>query len=258
MQHNTWPLSFLIAHRGASQLTPENTLAALKKAAACGAVSVEFDVQLTSDRQPIIFHDDTLGRTTNGRGRVSETSYKKIANLDAGSWFSTNYLNERVPTLKEWLETAVKLKLSLNLEMKCSTKKESIVLAELVIDHIKKYWPLHSGGLLISSSNAFALAQIAERSNFQVGLITENRVTEKNAAAFVNASIVSIHQPDELMNKKYVDMLHEHNLRVLAYTVNDLDRINELKAMGVDGVFTDSLYCLPQKHPAHIKKECNS
>lgn len=246
MQHAAWPLSFLIAHRGASQLAPENTLVALKKAFEAGASSIEFDVQLTADHQPIIFHDETLARTTNGHGRVSETSYKKITTLDAGNWFSPEYKNERVPTLKAWLETAAKLSLNLNLEMKCNTKKESIVLAELVIDHIKKYWPLHSNKLLISSNNSFALAQIAERSNFPIGFVTEHVLTEKNAAALVNASIVSIHQPHQLMNKKYVEMLHGHDLRVLTYTVNDLNRINELKKMGVDGVFTDSLCCINQ------------
>jgi len=236
-----WPLSFAIAHRGASMLAPENTISALKKAKAHGAHSVECDIQLTRDHEAIIFHDETLARTTNSRGRLSETTFSRIQTLDAGSWFSAEYKNEPVPTLAEWLKTAAILKLNLNLEIKSTSKKESIALAELLIDHLQKFWPAHSTALLISSSNQFALMQISERAkSLPLGLITEKLLTEKNATELVNSNIVSVHQPYQLLNQHYIDMLHLHDLRVLAYTVNDLNRLQELQAMGIDGIFTDN------------------
>ena len=241
MTIKTWPLSFAIAHRGASLRAPENTLSALKKAKELGARSVEFDVALTRDHQPVIFHDEILSRTTNGRGRLSEKTLSQIQSLDAGSWFSSDYRNERVPTLAEWLQTAARLKLALNLEIKCATKKEAIILADTTIDHLQKYWPAHSAALLISSSNGFALSQISERAkSIPLGLIIEEPLTEKKMTEIAKAGWVSIHQPHDLFHPDYIDRLHAHNLRALAYTVNESDRLQALKAMGIDGVFTDN------------------
>lgn len=242
MKQTIWPLPFYIAHRGASMLAPENTIAALKKAKAEGAEAVEFDVQLTRDHAVIVFHDDTLLRTTNGHGRVSKATLEKLALLDAGSWFSDQYKNERIPTLQAWLETASQLQLALNLEIKCTTKKEAMILADLIIDHLKKYWPLHSNAMLISSSNYFALMQLNERSTFSLGLITETILSEKDMRMLYRSRIASVHQPHDMLTSEYVDTLHSNELRVLAYTVNELSRADELKRMGVDGIFSDNLF----------------
>lgn len=236
-----WPLSFMIAHRGASQLAPENTIAALKKAKEQGAQSVEFDVQLTKDHQPVVFHDATLLRTTNGCGHVSHTSFSTIKTLDAGEWFSADYQHERIPTLAEWLQTAANLKLRLNLEIKCDTKKEAIMLADLIMDHLKKYWPLHSNSILISSGFLFALTQIIERTrSIPVGFITEDILSQKEINKVLKANIASVHQQHDLFSEKYIQMLHENELVALAYTVNDLHRVQALQTMGIDGIFTDN------------------
>lgn len=237
-----WSLPFAIAHRGASQAAPENTIAALTAAKKAGAQWVECDIQLTKDHELVIFHDTTLARTTSGRGLLSEASFARIKSLDAGSWFSPEFKDERVPTLQEWLQVASQLKLGLNLEVKSNTKKESIMLAEKIIDHLQKYWPAHSTTLLISSSNYFALMQIRDRAkSLPLGLISEKLITEKEAAEFANANIVSIHQPFKILNQAYVERLHANDLRVLAYTVNDVACADQLKLMGVDGIFTDDV-----------------
>lgn len=237
----TWSLSFAIAHRGASQLAPENTISALKTAKKNGAKWVECDIQLTKDNVPVIFHDATLARTTSGHGFLSATHFSQLQTLDAGSWFSPEFKNERVPTLQEWLQTAAQLKLSLNLEIKSNTKKESIVLTESVITHLKNYWPTHSTTVFISSSNLFALMQMAQRAkSLPLGLISENVLTEKEIGKLMRANIISVHQPYKILNQHYIDRLHSHDLRVLAYTVNDLEIAHQLKSMGVDGIFTDN------------------
>ena len=89
------------AHRGDSAHAPENTLSAFLKAHKSGALSVEFDVRLTHDGVPIIFHDHTLERTTNSSGLVHEKMYEEIKNLDAGSWFASEWSAEKVPALDE-------------------------------------------------------------------------------------------------------------------------------------------------------------
>src|SRR6266568_1778923 len=81
-----WPYPRVVAHRGGGALAPENTLAGIRKAAATGFGGVEFDVMLSADKVPLLIHDETLERTTDGRGAVSAAPYAKLAGLDAGAW----------------------------------------------------------------------------------------------------------------------------------------------------------------------------
>ena len=93
----------LIAHRGFSTDAPENTLAAFDLALTNNYPDIEFDVQLSSDGVPIVIHDDSLDRTTNGHGPVNEHTLAQIKTLDAGSWFGPDSVGSRVPTLREVL-----------------------------------------------------------------------------------------------------------------------------------------------------------
>jgi glycerophosphoryl diester phosphodiesterase len=101
---NTQPL--IIAHRGDSISAPENTMAAFMAAIKNGADYLEIDVRPTKDGVPIVIHDSTLDRTTNGTGAVKQLTYAEIQHLDAGSWFSPEFAAERVPTLEEVLNEA--------------------------------------------------------------------------------------------------------------------------------------------------------
>src|SRR5580658_7344129 len=93
----------VIAHRGASAQAPENTMAAFRLATESGAKWVEFDVHLTQDGVPVIMHDDTLDRTTDGKGKIADASWADVQKLDAGSWFDKRFKGERVPHLDEVL-----------------------------------------------------------------------------------------------------------------------------------------------------------
>jgi len=91
------------AHRGDVRFFPENTLPAFTSAVAKGAHMIEFDVYLTSDGVPIIIHDNTLDRTTNGTGNVTAYSLEELRTLDAGAWFDPKFAGTRIPTLQETL-----------------------------------------------------------------------------------------------------------------------------------------------------------
>src|SRR6267378_4419963 len=93
--HRPWPYPRVVGHRGAGTLAPENTLAGIRKAAAMGFGGVEFDVMLSADKVPLLIHDETLDRTTRGRGSVAATPYARLASLDAGAWFSPEYRGAR-------------------------------------------------------------------------------------------------------------------------------------------------------------------
>ncbi|TRL38705.1 glycerophosphodiester phosphodiesterase family protein [Rhizobium straminoryzae] len=140
----------LIAHRGAPLLAPENTLPAMRAAAARGARWVEVDVKLTRDMQPVIIHDDRVDRTTNGRGFVANMSFEDIRQLDAGSFFSPDFAGTRVPTLEELVETVLDLDIGLQLELK-PTAGDDIETAEVALAAMKDLWPVHRGRLFITS-----------------------------------------------------------------------------------------------------------
>src|SRR4051794_8944298 len=93
-----------VAHRGYSAVAPENTLPALAAGALAGATFVEFDVRTSADGVPVVIHDRTLDRTTNGTGPVWERTAAELTTLDAGSWFSPAYAGTRVPTLAQALD----------------------------------------------------------------------------------------------------------------------------------------------------------
>ena len=90
----------VIAHRGASGHAPENTLAAFRKAIVQGATFIETDLQLSRDARFVAIHDATVDRTTGGRGAVHDLTLADLRRLDAGSWFSSEFAGERIPTLE--------------------------------------------------------------------------------------------------------------------------------------------------------------
>ena len=96
---NTWPYPLWIAHRGAGELAPENTLAAFRHGAAHGYRAFECDVKLSADGVPFLLHDATLERTTPRRGVAGELPWGALSRLDAGGWHSAAYAGEPLPSL---------------------------------------------------------------------------------------------------------------------------------------------------------------
>src|SRR6185295_20383378 len=119
---------WVIGHRGASGLAPENTMASFRRAVELGAKFIETDLQLSRDGHLVVLHDTNLRRTTRIRGMVSAKTLEELRNLDAGSWFPRGrarkamaappFGGERIPTLEELLEFAREKRISLYLEMK--------------------------------------------------------------------------------------------------------------------------------------------
>jgi|CXWL01.1.fsa_nt_gi glycerophosphoryl diester phosphodiesterase len=131
------PAPLLIGHRGAGDLAPENTLAAFRLAMEIGLDGAELDMQLSKDKQVIVFHDPDLERLTNGTGLVKEKTLAELKELDAGSKFSDKFSSERIPTLDEVLEL-VSGKLTLILEIK-SSDIQNDGLENALVDIIRKH-----------------------------------------------------------------------------------------------------------------------
>ena len=127
------------SHRGESFNFPENTMGAFKEAVRLGTDRIELDVNITADGVLVIMHDDTLDRTTNGTGKVTETKYAVIEKLEAGSWKDAKFKNEKIPILEDVFEFAKKNNVMLNLDLK--EEATAIPMAKLaqkmdMIDHI--------------------------------------------------------------------------------------------------------------------------
>jgi len=234
----------VFAHRGASGLAPENTMIALELAAKNGAKWAECDLQLTKDNAVVIFHDDKVNRTTNGRGYLKALTYDEVAQLDAGSWLDDQFSGVRVPTLAAWLQCAASLGVAQNLELKSVPDEKAGLMAQLLVQHLKDFWPSKMPAPLISSSSLYTLDCLAKEANgkLPLALISDDRISESDMKALQAQGFFSIHHEYGCLNKPYVERLHAHGLQVYAYTVNDPETVEHLRdECGVDGVFTDEV-----------------
>ena len=114
---NSLQTPVLFAHRGASAHAPENTLPAFKLAISQGAPAIELDIQLTSDGIPVVFHDITLARTTNGTGKIRDESLEDLKSFDAGIAFGPAFLDTKIPAFDE-IFTELDSSTFLNIELK--------------------------------------------------------------------------------------------------------------------------------------------
>ncbi|MED4583735.1 glycerophosphodiester phosphodiesterase family protein [Brevibacillus choshinensis] len=131
-------MNICMAHRGWSGKAPENTMTAIRLALAEPAIqAMEIDVQLSHDGVPVLIHDFTLGRTTNGKGLVKDRTLQELRVLDAGSWLDEKFAGERIPTLDEVLR-AVKGRCTLNIELK-ATSDMYPGIAEKVLELLEQH-----------------------------------------------------------------------------------------------------------------------
>jgi glycerophosphoryl diester phosphodiesterase len=235
-----WPYPKLFAHRGGGNLAPENTLAGMRMAAAQAYRAVEFDVKLAACGTLIVFHDDTLDRTTNGKGLVASTSYEQIAQLDAGSWHSTKFAGERVPTFVELAELCIESGLLCNVEIKPNAGQERET-GEAVVKACKKIWEDKKYLPLLTSFSFVALAAAqAEAPEFPRAILFEKIPADWKAQA-TKLACVSVNCNHDYVNADVVQTIRGAGYRVMCYTVNDISKAKKLFAWGVDGIFTDAL-----------------
>ena len=233
-----------IAHRGFSGKYPENTLIAFKKAIELEADMIELDITLSKDKIPIVIHDDTLERTTNGNGKVRATASNKLKLLDAGSWKNPKFHEERIPTLEEVLRLIKKSKIDLNIEIKSSAfeKKLSTSCIELqTLNLIQKYKLMNR--IVISSFESKILLRLRELSaKVRLGFLIEPNfeTIKSDPMAFVKqirASSLNMHksQVGSKIFKHAIDL----KIPIFIYTVNTIQEMKKMQANQVAGVFTN-------------------
>lgn len=238
----------IAAHRGDRLQKPENTLSALRSSIRkCDFV--EIDVQLTKDLVPVIIHDDTLNRTSNvskierftdrSPWKVSEFTFEELQSLDFGSWFDQK--PEPVLTLEKALSFVKEQHLFLNVEIKdMSNIFSDDIVVEIIIDMIKKTQTDHL--VLLSSFYHRYLPTCKQLSPIIPTAALQIYKHPHNLINYLQTLQVNAYHPeDTITNKKIVSDVREAGFFINVFTVNDLERKEQLFEWGVNGVFTDYL-----------------
>jgi glycerophosphoryl diester phosphodiesterase len=220
----------VIGHRGAAAFAPENTLESITAALDAGADGVELDVRMSEDGVLMLMHDPDVSRTTNGSGRVAELTASALAALDPP-----------VPSLPEVFATVPRDAL-LVLELKGHPWEAGYDPGEPVAHALAA--ALVAEGerrVVVSSFNPVGLGVIrAEAPGMRTAVLTSEAFDlGSNLAAAVDGGHDECHVPGRLVDAAFVTRAHEAGKRVVAWTVNDPDRLRELAAEGVDAVITD-------------------
>jgi glycerophosphoryl diester phosphodiesterase len=205
---------------------PENTLASIRKALQLGAPCVEVDVHRV-DGHLIVFHDELLERTTNGRGRVSECTFESLRKLDAGRY-------EQIPTLEE-VCAELAPRSGLNIELKGSGTAAPV--ADFLAGFADQSWCKRS--VLVSSFDHRALRLFRKR-NRDIKLGASLRVLPVADCGFAqDIEAFSVHFGSDFVDRRFVDDAHARQLKVYVFTVNHSKDMERMHEWGVDGVFTD-------------------
>lgn len=242
---STWPYPRLIAHRGGGRLAPENTLAAMRAGAARGYAMVEFDAKLSRDGVPVLLHDDTLERTTDGMGAAAAQDFAALARLDAGSWHSPAYAGEPVPTLRAVARYTLANGIASNVEIKPCPGRERET-GEAVARAASLLWQGAAVPPLLSSFSETALAAAGQAApGLPRALLVEAGLPADWRSRLQRHGCVALNMNQQEVTREVVDEAHEAGVRLTAWTVNDPARARLLLDWGVDAIFTDALDAIP-------------
>jgi glycerophosphoryl diester phosphodiesterase len=236
----------VIAHRGASGHAPENTLAAFRKAVAMGATFIETDLQLSRDAHFVAIHDDTVNRTTSSKGAVHDLTLAQLRQLDAGSWFGSEFSGERIPTLDEILEFSKKHDVVFYLELKpggswggehalIGALRESGEIARAVV-------------ISFDASLVRNLRRIEP--TVMTGLLYDGQLNDPVAKA-VEIGARQLVVRGDLVTPALLSEARKKDLQVVCWTVNHPAHMRMLITAGVDGIMSD----YPDRLVATVKKE---
>ncbi len=227
----------VIGHRGAKSYAPENTLESIHTAADIGVKWVELDVKLTKDQVPIIFHDDTLERTTNGSGPVAEMTYEDIKQLEGGSWYGESFAGVKIPTLEEALDVIYERDLGFNMEIKPCPGREKET-AEVALDALASSWDNHSNLLISSFSHVSLEIAYDMAGDWARGLLLEKDLPEnlRELVEYFDPKTINFDADTE---ESAIEELLDLELPLVCYTVNDPMKARRLVNLGVDSFFSD-------------------
>lgn len=225
-----------IAHRGASGHAPENTLAAFRLALELGTDAIELDLRPTRDGEVVVLHDETVERTTNGRGRLVDLTWAEAARLDAGFWFGSRFRGERIPPLVEVLELARRYDVRLLIELKTKATRGNAWIGRAV-ERVRQ-----AGLLARATFLSFDTAGLEEVKRREAAATTGYLVTRipLHLAARLKALGAAVLAPRwTSVNASVVRAAHNAGYPVMVWTVDDPEAMKRLLRLGVDALATN-------------------
>lgn len=245
-----WFYPKIIAHRGGGTLAPENTMAALRCGLAHGFRAVEFDVMLSKDSIPVLMHDPGFGRTVRGMGKVSDTTARELARMDAGAWFGPGFAGETVPTYEQAVDFCKENGIWMNVEIKPSPGFETEtgrVVAEwtqrLYAQELAAFRPgVNDVSLPLFSSFSFDALQAAKEAapriprGFLVDVIPPDWL---DCLQILDA--VALHTNQKHLLPERARAVKRAGYGLFCYTVNTPERAREILGWGVDAFCTDRI-----------------
>lgn len=248
-----WPRN--VAHRGASEVAPENTLAAFGRAREAGAGGLELDVHLSRDGHVVVIHDATLGRTTDGSGAVSERTLPELRSLDAGHHFtepgdasghSYRGREARIPTLVETLEEFPGMTVNLDI------KEDTAGIEWAVLEDIDRAGARDR--VLVASQKGGVISRFRKLSEIS-GDRVATAASRLEVARFYALSLLRLegvadppydalqipveYGGAELATGRFVKAAHARGVRVDAWTINETQTMRRMLDLGVDSIMTD-------------------
>lgn len=224
----------ITAHRGASALYPENTMAAFRGAWELGADWVELDVQQTKDGQIVVLHDPNTKRTTGVSRNVWNMTYEEVARLDAGSSFSSEFKGESIPLLSDVADFARNTGLRLNIELKPTGHETNF--EQSVIDIVKEY------GLedrCVITSQVYSVLENVKACDESITTVYVTSLAYGNVNLMSAADHFSIRSTS--VTQRLVSRVHNHGAQIYAWTVNTKGSINRMIERNVDNIITDNI-----------------
>ena len=223
-------LMIKIAHRGLSMYYPENTLIAYKKAYEKGIINVECDISFTKDNVPVLLHDNQINRTSNKKGKTNKYTIEELKKLDFGSWFDIKFKDEKIPTLKEFLELCKELSLIPYIEIKPIKNKKLIKkYCKIIIDIVND---IDYHNIVFISFSLDILKEINFYYQYRLGLITKKlkkNLLNKFIKIRNNTSNLFIYHYNKKIDDKIINLCKDNNIELEVWTIenkNDLLNIN--------------------------------
>jgi len=231
----------IIAHRGASAYYPENTLPAFEGAIAMGADMVEFDVQLTKDKEVVVFHDEKISRCTDGRGRVADCTLAHFKKMDAGKWFNMDFKNTRVPTLAEVLDVC-KNKIAVNIEIKTEAVSKMFFggIEEKCLKIVERSGMRRH--VVFSSFDPRAIMHLKQLDNTAaVAVLFDKKLYGSKFPSDIMDAVGAdaFNCAGRELSKRWLTNIALNSVPVNVYTVDYARSMKKFLQMGVSGIFTN-------------------
>jgi glycerophosphoryl diester phosphodiesterase len=233
------PRPWIFGHRGACANAPENTLASFRLAVEQGADGIELDTKLSLDGIPMVIHDPTVDRTTDGHGVVRQMTLEALKKLDAGSSFSTDFKGEPIPTLEEVYQNLGK-KTIINVELTNYTSPGDDLtdrVAKLVEQYQLQEW------VIFSSFHPLTLIRIRRHfPKMPAGLLCEEGKKGSWGRSWIGRWLAPeyIHPYQTDTTAEFIQQEHQRGRKVNVWTVDDPKEIQRLNEQKVDGIITDN------------------